>query len=199
MAFDALMKFWQPSFLGVDCWPKGESEWNDDSFALTTEWRFSLENIMTVAQNSKKSGFGKGQFDLFTIKKQIDSASPDLYSACAQGAVFNEVTVSLYKFTGNPLLPQMNAYCILTMNSIRVQKVEWSYESDVSQETVTFLVGSCAISYGKQSMFGPVVPTGLVGWNQLSNTASITEEIEGNPASAHKVGLGNLFAGSKNQ
>lgn len=189
MAWDAVMKFWRRSEDGP--WPKGESQYIEDGFSLTTDWRFSLENKLNITQHAEGAGSGKAQFEPFMVKKQIDTASPDLYRACGMGAKFHDVTVSLFKSMGNPILPKMNAFCIFTFNLLVVQKIEWSFE-DEPQENITFLFGSCSISYGRQTDLGLIIPQGLEGWNQVSNTGSITEVILGNPARPHKVGLENL-------
>lgn len=177
MPWDAMMKFTLPSVGGIH--PQGESRWNDGSFPLVDDWGFSLENKVNVTQHTTGAGAGKAQFEPFTIKKQVDSASADLFLACGCGAHFHGVQVSVYKSTGNQTTPSQNAYIMWTYNLVAIEKIEWSYEEVAPQELITLKFGACSISYGKQSDQGIVTPKALQSWSQVTNQNSIVTQIMG--------------------
>jgi len=177
MAFDAVMKFHTPSITGISI--KGESKIEEDGIALTDEWSFSLENKLNITQHTSGAGAGKAEFEAFTIKKQVDTASANLLVACGSGAHFQGVTVKIFKAGGNFTSAKSNLYVCWTFNQLAVEKVEWSYADPAPEENVTFKFGSCSISYGQQSAAGKITPAGLGSWNQISNTADLTSGIAG--------------------
>ena len=171
MAFDAVMSFTLPSVTGISI--HGESKIIPNGIALTDEWSFSLENKLNITQHTSGAGSGKAEFEAFTIKKQVDTASPDLLVACGSGAHFQGVTLSIFKSGGHNKVPMANLYICWTFNQLAVEKVEWNYGEIAPEETITFKFGACAVSYGQQTSEGPIIAGGLGQWNQISNMSDI--------------------------
>lgn len=176
MAFDAVLNFTMGSG-GI--WPKGESKLITDGIPLTDQWGFSLENKLNITQHTGGAGAGKAEFEAFTVKKQVDSASAPLLIACGSGSHFQGVTLKIFKSGGNATSPKENLYICWTFNQLAVEKVEWAYGDPAPEETVTFKFGACSISYGKQLPTGNITPAGLGAWNQVANTSSVTDMIQG--------------------
>lgn len=172
MAHDAYLVFTQGSN-GV--WPKGESKVGNDAGAimLTDQWGFSLENKLNIGPHTMGAGAGKAEFEAFTIKKQIDSASSDLLEACGRVCHFNNVKLKLRKSTGEGS-GKMNSYLIWTFNMLAVEKVEWAYGDPSPEETVTFKFGVCKIEYSRQDIDGGLQLNGQGVWNQIDNNNTMT-------------------------
>jgi type VI secretion system secreted protein Hcp len=177
MAFDAVLNFPNKSSTGIAI--EGESNIVKNGIVLIDEWSFSLENKLNITQHTSGAGAGKAEFDAFTIKKQLDSASANLFSACGSGAHFQGVTVRLFKASGNFSDATSNCFACWTFNQLAVEKIEWSYSDPVTVENVTFKFGSCAIVYGQQNAGGSIKKAGFASWNQISNTSSFAEGIKG--------------------
>ncbi len=177
MAFDAVLSFPIPSITGISI--KGESEILKDGIPLTDEWSFSLENKLNITQHTSGAGAGKAEFEAFTIKKQVDTASANLLTACGSGAHFHGVTLKIYKSTGNHSNSASNLYLCWTFNQLAVEKVEWAFGDPAPEETVTFKFGACNVSYGQQAATGKITPAGLGSWNQIANKSDFTTGISG--------------------
>ena len=177
MAFDAILSFPNKSSTGIEI--EGESTILQNGIVLIDEWSFSLENKLNITQHTTGAGAGKAEFEAFTIKKQLDSASANLFAACGSGAHFQGVTVRLFKSSGNFSNATKNCFACWTFNQLAVEKIEWSYSDPVPVETVTFKFGSCAIVYGKQSGVGTIKKAGFASWNQIANTSSFADKIAG--------------------
>ncbi|WP_075291366.1 type VI secretion system tube protein Hcp [Pararhizobium arenae] len=186
MAFDAVLNFNLPSLTGLTV--KGESEIVKDGIPLTDEWSFSLENKLNITQHTSGAGAGKAEFEVFTIKKQVDTASANLLIACGSGAHFHGVTLKLFKAGGNFATAQQNLYLCWTFNQLAVEKVEWSFGDPAPEENVTFKFGACSVSYGRQSSTGKITPAGLGSWNQIANKADFTTGIVGAAAATLVTG-----------
>src|SRR5258708_4039366 len=177
MAFDEVMNCNNPSVTGILI--KGESKIIDGAIALTDEWSFSLENKLNITQHTSGAGAGKAEFEAFTIKKQIDTASANLLVACGSGAHFQGVTVKIFKSGGNFSNAKENLYICWTFNQLAVEKGEWSYADPPPGENVTFKFASCTMPSGQQPARGKITPAGLGSWNQISTCGALTTGIAG--------------------
>jgi type VI secretion system secreted protein Hcp len=178
MAFDAVLFFSQKSGQG-NIEIEGESKLIDDGIALTDEWSFSLENKLNITQHTGGAGSGKAEFEAFTIKKQVDKASPNLLIACGAGAHFHGVQLKIFKAGGNKEEAKDNLYLAWTFNQLVVEKVEWSFGDPAPEETVTFKFASCHIAYGQQDAHGKIKGKAAGAWNQISNTSDFRKKIDG--------------------
>lgn len=167
MAHDAYLIFNKESN-GVH--PKGESKVGSDEGAimLTDQWGFSLENKLNIGPHTMGAGAGKAEFEAFTIKKQVDSASAHLLEACGRVCHFDNVQLKVRKSTGDKQ-GKMNEYLVWTFHMLAVEKVEWSYSDPAPEETITFKFGVCKIEYMKQDQEGKLSKGGQGCWNQVDN------------------------------
>lgn len=174
MAFDAVMMFTAASKDGIQ--PKGESLILKDGITLADEWSFSLENKLNIGPHTSGAGSGKAEFEVFTVKKQVDTASPHLYVACGRGAHFSNVDLKLFKATGSGTSTSgTNLFLHWTFNMLAVEKVEWSYAEESPEETVTFRFGACKVIYYKQNDKGALTKQGEGIWNQIANSTDFTK------------------------
>ncbi len=178
MAFDAVLYFSRESGQG-GIKVKGESKLVEDGIALTDEWSFSLENKLNITQHTGGAGSGKAEFEAFTIKKQVDTASPDLLVACGSGAHFHGVELHIFKSGGKKEDPTSNLYLVWSFNQLVVEKLEWSFGDPAPEETVTFKFATCYVCYGKQEASGLIKKAAANGWNQISNTNNVRKSIDG--------------------
>jgi type VI secretion system secreted protein Hcp len=177
MAHDALLYFPNAAVAGNCPRPVGENQIDQTrqgSISLGESWNFSLENKLDISSITTGAGAGKAEFQEFTIKKQVDTASPVLFLACGAGAVFNGVQLVLRKATGNTQgTGTTNVYLIWTFNLFTVEKIEWSYGDPAPEENVTFKFGACTIQYYQQQGAN-LVPKSPQMWSQVANSASMT-------------------------
>jgi type VI secretion system secreted protein Hcp len=175
MAFDAYLYF--PSDASNCPAPRGESLIQDGGISLGDSWSFSLENKLDISSVTTGSGAGKAEFQEFSIKKQVDSASPLLYLACGCGATFNNVQLVLRKSTGQKTAGTTQIFLQWTFLMMAVEKVEWAYGDPSPEETVTFKFGACKVEYKKQDpQTGALKPVPEQIWSQVkaSNVFSVS-------------------------
>lgn len=167
MAFDAYLVFTKGSN-GV--WPKGEARVGRDNGAimLGDQWGFALENKLNIGPHTMGAGAGKAEFEAFTIKKKVDSASADLLEACGRVCHFDDVKLKLRKSTGDATGHE-NTFLTWTFHMLAVEKVEWAYAEEAPEETITFKFGVCKVEYSMQSPDGRLSLTGEGIWNQIDN------------------------------
>lgn len=170
MAFDAYMIFNQDSTIGA---PKGESLIKQGGITLGDSWSFSLQNTLDISAVTTGAGAGKAEFQEFTIKKQVDTASAVLFLACGCGAIFNDVHLVLRKATGAKQAGDTQIFLDWTFNGLAIEKVEWAYGDPAPEETVTFKFGACTIAYSKQDpKTGVLAKQTPQSWSQVKATAS---------------------------
>jgi type VI secretion system secreted protein Hcp len=148
MAFDAYLYF--PSAAANCPAPRGESLIQSGGISLGDSWSFSLENKLDISSVTTGAGAGKAEFQEFTIKKQVDSASPTLFLACGCGATFNDVQLVLRKSTGSQQAGSTEIFLQWKFLMMAVEKVEWAYGDPSPEETVTFKFGACQVQYWQQ-------------------------------------------------
>ncbi|MFC7556282.1 type VI secretion system tube protein Hcp [Pseudoroseomonas wenyumeiae] len=159
MAFDAILHFTAASKDNV--WPKGESVIITDGITLADEWSFSLENKLHIGPHSGGAGAGKAEFEVLTIKKKVDTASPSLYVACGRGCHFSGVDLKLFRASGaGENTAASNLFLHWSFNMMAVEKVEWSFSDPMPEETVTFRFGACKVIYLRQDVKGTMTKAG---------------------------------------
>jgi type VI secretion system secreted protein Hcp len=168
MAFDAVMFFPRDCKEGFR--PKGESVLCEDGITLFDGWSFSLENKLNIGPHTGGAGLGKAEFEVFTCKKTVDTASHHLFEACGRGSHFNAVELKLFRSTGAAnSTNSANLFLHWTFNMMAVEKVEWAHGEEMPEETVTFRFGACKVVYKKQDETGVLKAGGQGVWNQIAN------------------------------
>ena len=173
MSFDAYLLFTQASKSGIH--PKGESKLKTNAITLGDEWSFSLENKLNITSHTAGAGAGKAEFEAFTIKKQVDTASADLFVACGSGAHFDNVQLVLLKSTGDKgagTQAQSNVFLTWTFSMLAVERIEWSYGDPAPDESIVFRFGACKIAYKKQDKTGQLADAGESAWSKIANSAT---------------------------
>ena len=177
MAFDAYLFFPNGSATSNVPPPKGESLIEAGAISLGDSWSFSLENKLDISSVTTGTGSGKAEFQEFTIKKQVDSASPTLFLACGAGAMYNNVELVLRKATGATTAGTTQIFMQWTFLMMAVEKIEWAYGDPSPEETVTFKFGACKVQYWQQSpTSAQLVQTPEQTWSQVkaSNTFTVS-------------------------
>src|SRR5215472_12182997 len=167
MAFDAYLYFPSAASSGNCPQPKGESLIQKDAISLGESWAFSLENKLDISSVTTGAGSGKAQFEEFTVKKQVDSASSTLFLACGCGANFDNVQLVLRKSGGQTTASTSEIFLKWTFMMLVVEKIEWSHGDPAPEEDVTFKFGACQIEYWQQDAKGNLKQTTPQMWSQV--------------------------------
>jgi type VI secretion system secreted protein Hcp len=167
MAFDAYLYFPQSASSGNCPQPLGESLIQPGAISLGESWNFSLENKLDISSVTTGAGAGKAEFQEFTIKKQVDAASPTLFLACGCGANFDNVQLVLRKATGSTTANTTEVFMRWTFLMMVVEKIEWSYGDPSPEENVTFKFGACQVEYWQQTGTGTLTKKAPQVWSQV--------------------------------
>ncbi len=123
------------------------------TFAIK-DFSFGVENPTTIGSATGGAGAGKINFNEFTIKKTVDSASPLIFKNAATGAHYKTVTLTMRKAGGDP---QSSGQVFLkyTFGTVFTTKINWSGPGDEGpEEQVTFVYGALAVEYKTQKHDG---------------------------------------------
>jgi len=168
-------------------WLPGQSdivgETQDEMFSQRDAFEvlnFSFNMNCTESTDGPKgvgANAGKAKFANITIEKWIDSASPALYKACSQGAIFPNVMLGCRHAGGDPLL-----YLQFIFRYNQVTGITWGGGggSERVKETLTLTFKAMGMQYIQQKPSGQPMPGKSWLWNTADQgTASL--EIKGLP------------------
>jgi type VI secretion system secreted protein Hcp len=166
MAYDAFM--WVKGGTG----PKAEGESTDDKFKADKAFEiysfsWGASNPVTIGSATGGAGGGKVSISSFNVMKKSDSASPNLFLACCQGAHYDEAHVVLRKAGGTAL-----EYLKYDFTEVFVESIQWSGSSggdDTPTESVSFAFAKVDISYTPQigkGAAGTMIPA---SWDVTKN------------------------------
>jgi type VI secretion system secreted protein Hcp len=110
------------------------------------EWTVSQQSNM---HSGSGGGAGKASFSDLEFKHEVDRASPNLFSYCAQGKHIPKAELIMRKSGGNPL-----EYLKITMNDVLITKVNPTADSNYSIETVGMSFSKIAQEYVVQNAQG---------------------------------------------
>ncbi len=148
-------------FLQVDGM-QGESTDREFRDAIVvTDFAFGLSNGAVTTGGS--SG-GRVNFDVLTLTKRVDRASPKLFIAAASGQAFPSATISTRKSGGQQSTFYRIKLSDVTVTSLKVQ------EGNELVEHVSLGFGKIEIEYFMQEPNGKVMSTGKVAWDVRRNT-----------------------------
>ena len=127
---------------------------------------WSAENSVTIGSAGGGTGTGKAALNRLTVEKRVDSASAALFTRLATGTAIPSMELFVRKAgaTGEGYLKYRFA-------TVFVSSVSPSGDGEQMRERVTFVYGSVAQSYTKQTVGGSP-PAGTVfsaGWSQIGN------------------------------
>ena len=153
--------------------PVGESQDPTHKGAIEVQaFAFGIENPTTIGSTSGGAGAGKAKFDELAITKSVDTASPILFEAAAQGVHFPQMLLKIRK-AGSTSQPD---YLIYDFRMVFVTKIEWTGGGggDAPEEMVTLVYGAMEISYAPQSATGAFGNPIIKDWSQITNTPTLT-------------------------
>jgi type VI secretion system secreted protein Hcp len=150
--------------------PKGESTVVKDAIEVDS-FDFGIQNQISIGAATTGAGAGKATFHDFTIKKQVDAASPFLFEASATGGHYNIVRLVLRRSgvqgSGKP-------YLVFTFKLVAVKSIDWSGSGgDRPVEQVAFEYGSLVVTYMKQNPDGSLGSPTSTGWNRVTNVPEL--------------------------
>jgi hypothetical protein len=133
----------------------GTAQFGDGSVFELRDFSFDVENPTTIGSSTGGAGAGKIKFNEFTIKKQIDAASPAFFKSCATGSHYPTVTITLHRAGAADATIDLG---LVIINDIKYLAAPAPLNS---LEQITFLAGSMKVT-----------ADGSVDcWDQVRNTA----------------------------
>jgi len=133
------------------------------------EWKFAVSNTPNIGSSTGGAGAGKAKFEPFTVKKNIDTASPACFYTCCVGGHFKTVTLSVRK-AGAVAQRSGGVYLLFEFKLVAVSAINWS-NGDVPTEDVTFEYGALRFTYNAQDSTGKLTKAGEEQWDQITNQA----------------------------
>jgi len=171
--------------LGGATSPAGES--NDQfhkGWLELKSFEFGCENPTTIGSATGGAGAGKFKLNPFKITKDVDTSSAALFTACAAGAHYPTVLLSIRKAGG-----AQQDYLTYIFRMVFVTNVTWSGGGgeEAPEESVEFVYGAMGVSYTPQNAAGQpdVANKRMAQWSQIVN----------GPALATKVGDTYVWTG----
>ncbi|RMF37463.1 MAG: type VI secretion system tube protein Hcp [Alphaproteobacteria bacterium] len=165
MAFDAFLKI-----DGI----KGESQDKAMKDAIEIKsFSFGAENNINFGSMTGGGGAGKATFKEFTVQKQTDTASCDLFTKLCTGKHFKEASIELRR-SGGADDKSGGVFMTFKFSMVMVQDITWSGQDgdDVCEEEVVFQYGAIKINYKKQKPDGKMEDAGEAMWSRVLNEAS---------------------------
>jgi type VI secretion system secreted protein Hcp len=136
-------------------------------------FNMGVENITTVGSATGGAGAGKAKFDELTIEKDVDSTSPQIFQALAQGQHFNGIEIVARKAGATAATAgstPLRYYFSLAYPTKDEQSGDAGGETP--QEKLTFNYGGFVQKYVPQTTTGAAKPAIFGKWSQISNSTS---------------------------
>jgi type VI protein secretion system component Hcp len=148
------------AYLRVDSIP-GESTNPDMRNAIdVTSYSWSAENPITFGATGLVTS-GRVNFKGLEIEKNVDAATPQLFTRMVQAQLIPAVELVVARTDGSAAAPVMNRYCVQNV-AVVSQKQSGDLGGDASKETVDFAFGAVSQMYTRQGGVNVVS-----GWNGL--------------------------------
>jgi type VI secretion system secreted protein Hcp len=134
----------------------------------------AVENLTTIGSATGGAGAGKAKFDELTIEKNVDSTSPQIFQALAQGQHFNGIEIVARKAGGTTAAMAASVPTRYYFSLAYPTKDEQSGDAgdDTPQEKLTFNYGAFTQKYVPQTATGAAKPAIFGKWSQISNSTS---------------------------
>lgn len=153
--------------------PIGESQDPTHKGAIVLQaFAFGIQTPITIGSTSGGAGAGKATFVEFDITKNVDTASPALFEAAAQGVHFPQVLLKIRRSSGTTAQAD---YLIYDFRMVYVSKIEWTGGSgtDAPEETVTLVYGALGITYAPQTASGGLGTPSTATWSEITNSPTL--------------------------
>jgi type VI secretion system secreted protein Hcp len=127
------------------------------------DFSWGAENPTTIGTATGGAGAGKVKFNEFTIKKTVDTASPNFFKNLAAGAHYKKATLSVRKPDAK------EPYYEIRLDTVFTTKIDNSGSNpDVPEETITFVYGKMETVARGGKEGGSEAPV-QQGWDQIAN------------------------------
>jgi type VI secretion system secreted protein Hcp len=151
--------------------PKGETKdvAHKDWLEVKT-FEFGCENPTTIGSATGGAGAGKFKLQPFKVTKDVDKASAPLFMACAAGAHYPTLKLSIRKAGG-----QQKDYLTYIFRMVYVTNISWSGGGgeEAPEETVEFVYGAMGIKYFPQKPDGSMDAPLMSQWSQTTNQPNL--------------------------
>ena len=131
---------------------------------------YGVENQTTIGSQSGGAGVGKAKFNELEIKKDVDSTSPQIFQALAQGQHFNGIEIVARKAGAAPTANPIASRYYFSLAFPTTEQVSGDSGDDTTQESLTFNYGGLALKYVGQTTTGAAKPAVYAKWSQLTNS-----------------------------
>lgn len=132
-------------------------------------FQYGISNTSTIGSGSGGAGAGKAVASEVTLAKRLDSASPELFLACAMGTIVPEVKIELVK---PDEFSTPKVFYRITLSDVIVSAVSNSGADgqDVVTESISLNYGKILIEYYPTDSKGGVSTTPITaGWDFVAN------------------------------
>jgi type VI secretion system secreted protein Hcp len=129
---------------------------------------YGVENQTTIASQTGGAGTGKAKFNELEIEKDVDSSSPQIFQALAQGQHFNGIEIIARKAGATATPIASRTYFSLAFPTSDQQN--GNSGDDTTQQKLTFTYGGIALKYVGQTSTGAAKPAVLAKWSQITNS-----------------------------
>lgn len=170
MAFDSFLVFDNP---GSGAKPlKGETrdeEFKDKAFEINS-FDFGIENTLNIGSKGGGAGAGKATFNEFTVEKDTDKGSANLFLACCNGGHYGDVTLILRKAGGDSGASGVK-YLNFSFKLVAIKSINWSGSDgdEACKETVVFEYGAIKVEYWPQKQDGSLESVVTQQWSRVIN------------------------------
>jgi type VI protein secretion system component Hcp len=171
MAIDAFLQFTKS---GLATEIKGETQdaifgkkMSPPAFEIQ-QWSFGAANQSTIGSATVGAGGGKASFEPFKVTKNVDTATPFLFTTCCAGGHYPELTLWVRK-TGTSTTTGGDWYLQWIFKMAFVSNVAWSNGDPQPTEEVTFVYGAIQFSYKEQKKEGDLKADVHTSWSQVLN------------------------------
>ncbi len=150
---------------------KGESTANKDSNAIDVDYFAFGDEASTNRLGAGGAGAGRVHFDDLTIKKDIDSSSPQLFEDSASGQHIQKAVLIAVKDEG----ASQQEYLKITLSNVVVSSYQVESQQpagDGEVETVTLEFQQINYQYEAQNADGSSSTPSTVSWNISENKQS---------------------------
>ncbi len=171
MAFDAFLIFKNPGAgaKAIEGETRDKDMSKEKAFEID-EFDFGCENTLNIGSKSGGAGSGKVTFKEFTVGKQTDNGSANLFLACCNGGHYGDVELILRKAGGDASASGI-PYLKFSFKLVAVKDITWSGSDgdEACKETVIFEYGAIKVEYFPQKPDGSVGAPKTQMWSRILN------------------------------
>jgi type VI secretion system secreted protein Hcp len=131
---------------------------------------YGVENPTTIGSQTGGAGAGKAKFNELEIDKNVDSTSPQIFQALAQGQHFNGIEIVARKAGGAPTAAPIATRYYFSLAFPTSDRQSGNSGDDTPQQTLTFAYGGFAMKYVGQTPTGTAKPPVNAKWSQITNS-----------------------------